>query len=112
MIDSAASRLRINELASLSKHRVVLTSQHTLFPVHLCVACSRNFFSNAEVLCQSSNVAWLHLNTLVHRTTVSGAVDAIVITLRLQGRLHGRRYLTHDPWFRSEERRVGTESGM
>src|SRR5688572_28406583 len=97
MIYSAAARLRIDELASFSKHRIMLTSQHTLFPVHLCVACSRDFFSNAEVLCQSSDVARFDLNTLVHRATVSRAVDAIVITLRLQGRLHGLRYLTHVP---------------
>ena len=84
MIDRAATRFGIDELASLVQTDASRFRRKTLsFVVHLRVTRCRDFFGNTEVLRQTANVTRRNLNTFVHRTTVRRAINAVVITLRL-----------------------------
>ena len=92
MVDSTASRLCIDELASLLEQRVFLASQHALFAVHLRIPCRGYFYGHTKMFRESANVARCYLNSFVHGTAVGGAVNAIVIRLGLAV----RRSLSHD----------------
>ena len=92
MVDAATARLEIQELARLPEHRVGFPAQDPFIPVHLGVTDLRDFFGHTEVFREPANVARCDLDALVDGTTVSGALDAIVIRSRLGSR--GR--VTHD----------------
>ena len=83
VIDPAASRFRVDKLASLAEQRVTLAAQHSFLLVHLCITRCRHFFRNVEVFRQTTNVARRYLNALVHRATECRAINAVVRTLRL-----------------------------
>jgi hypothetical protein len=83
VIDAAAARFGIDELARLAKQRILLAPQHSLFLINLRVTRSSHFFRHAEVTRKPPNVARRHLHALVDRTTVGRTINAIVIRLRL-----------------------------
>src|SRR5690349_14134057 len=94
MIDPTATRLRIEELTCLAKKRVALAPQHSFLFPHLCVSHSGHFFSNTEVLRETTNITRRYLNTVVHRTAERGTIIAVVVNFWFSG-----RNCSHDPWF-------------
>jgi len=78
MIDGATSRLRVNELARFLEERVLLTAQHAFLLVHLRITSGCNFYSYAEVLCQSAYVTRRHLDAVIDRATICWTVNTIV----------------------------------
>ena len=92
MVNATAARFGIDELASLSKQRILLTSQHSFLLINLRVTVCRDFYSDAEVFGEPTNITWLYLNSLVYRAAVGGTVNTIIIGLLLS--IRGN--ITHD----------------
>ena len=78
MIDRAASCFRVNELACLFEERVLLAAQHAFLLVHLCITFGRNFYGDAEVLCQSAYIARCHLDAIIDRATIRWTINTVV----------------------------------
>jgi len=92
VINSATTSFSIEELAWFSEKRILLPSQDSFLFKKLREACSRHFFRDAEVFCESANVSRRYLHSLVNRAAVCWAINAIV--QRLLSTI--REHVSHD----------------
>src|SRR5258708_4166483 len=79
VIDRAAARFGIEELACHAEYRILLASQNSFILVHLCMTLGRHLFANAKVFCQPFQVAFINLHAIVDRTAIRRAFRAVEI---------------------------------
>src|SRR5689334_10740926 len=66
VVDTAAARLGVEELAGFTKQVIALAAQHPFLVVHLRVTRGRDFFRHAEVSREPANVPRRHLYAFIH----------------------------------------------